>query len=216
MGFGLKKCYGDKTHPQPDLTVSSPFRKKPTAPAIMPLAQDVWKHPRRVVRTVVDYNPWFGQAEILLVLSGVSGLMALAYGMDMVLLEVVLNFMLSVVSVYSMAWLLWLTGKPFGGRAGFAELSAAMVWPMVPAIAGTVVAFVLGAFPLGGLPLPDLIQGLFYLFSFHLMVETIAEVQGFGAWNSFWSQMLALLISLLPLLLFWGQLANLFRALPGL
>lgn len=181
-------------------------------PELMALAKEVWVRPRAVVRQVVDYDPWWGQREIILVLSGVSGLLALPQGLDMMLLEVVLNLALLILSIYSMAWLLWLTGKPMGGKASVAELCAAMTWPMVPSILGTLLALPL----LNAEPLGDLLQGVFYLYSFHIMVQTVAEVQGFGSWRSFFNQLFALIISLLPLLFFWQDILNLIRSLSGL
>ena len=179
--------------------------------ALIPISKDIWRHPRQTIRRVVDYDPKFGQREIILTLSAVSGLLALPQGFDMALLEAVLNFILLIASIYSMAALLWITGKPMGGKAGFQELNAAMVWPMVPAIWGTLIAFLL----LNTEQIGDIVQGLFYLYSFHIMVETVAEVQGFSSWRSFFSQLLALILSILPFLFFWPQVINTYRKLFG-
>jgi hypothetical protein len=162
------------------------------------------------MRQVLDYgDPWYGQKEIIVALATVSGLLALPLGFEMVLLEFFLNLIVTVISIYSMAFLLWLVGKLFGGKSTIAELSAAMTWPMAPAIAGTLLVI-----PLTGLePLGDILQGLFYLFSFHLMVETVAEVEQFSKWKSFFSQLLALILSALPFLIFWQQISDSLRTL---
>jgi hypothetical protein len=173
------------------------------------LAQRVWMHPRDVIRDVVAYDAFFGQREIILLLSAVSGLLAYPMGIDMMLLEAVLNFLALIAGTYSMAWLIWITGKPMGGKATLAELCAAMIWPMVPAIWGTLLALPLLAVETWC----SILQGLFYLYSFHLMVETIAEVQGFGRWNSFLNQLFALILSLLSLLFFWNQIMGALRTL---
>lgn len=173
-------------------------------PNLISLAQDIWRHPKAVVRQVVDYDPWFGQKEIILILSGVSGLLALPSGVDMMVLEIILNLVILILSIYSMAWLLWITGKPLGGKATMAELCAAMVWPMVPAIWGTLFALPL----LGAEPWGDVLQGVVYLYSFHIMIHTVAEVQAFNEWRSFWNQLFALILSLLPVLFFWHDIST--------
>lgn len=182
-----------------------------TRPVLWELAQKIWRHPREVIRQVVAYDPWLGQRQIILVLSAVSGLLALPQGIEMMLLEFVLNLILLIASIHSMAWLLWITGKPLGGKAKISELCAAMTWPMIPAIWSCVLAIPLLGTALWG----DLLQGLFYLISFHLMVQTVAEVQGFSGWRSFLNQLLALILSLLPLLFFWNQITTTFQALNG-
>jgi len=173
-------------------------------PNLISLAQDIWKHPKAVIRQVVDYDPWFGQKEIILILSGVSGLLALPQGLDMMLLEIVLNLIVQILTIYSMAWLLWITGKPLGGKATMVELCAAMIWPMIPAIWGTLFVIPL----LGVEPWEFIVQGVFYLYSFHIMVHTVAEVQEFNEWRSFWNQLLALILSLLPFLFFWRDIST--------
>jgi len=185
-------------------------------PNLLQLAGEVWLHPRRVIRTVVDFDPWFGQIDIIVALSAASGLLALPMGVGFMALEIIMNVLLTVLTLYPMAGFLWLAGWPMGGRASYAALSASMVWPMVPAIVGVLVAYLLLNYQPGGFPVADIIQGVFYLFSFHLMVQTVAEVQQFGAWKSFWSQLLALLISLLPCLLFWNQLMGWIKPLMSL
>lgn len=185
---------------------------KKQKPKLMTLAQDIWRQPRAVIRQVVDYDPWLGQREIILCLSGVSGLLAWPLGVEMMILEVTLNFVILILSIYSMAWLLWLTGKPMGGKASIPDLCASMTWPMVPAIWGTVLALPL----MGNEFLSTLLQGLLYLYSFHLMVETVAEVQGFAYWRSFFNQLFALIISLLPILFFWQEIKNMLNSLIGL
>lgn len=179
-----------------------------TKPNPIKLAERIWRHPRAVIREVVDYDPWYGQKEIVLVLSGVSGLLALPSGVDLMFMEVILNLIILILSIYSMAWLLWITGKPMGGKANMAELCASMTWPMIPAIWGTLFALpLLGADPWG-----DLVQLLLYLYSYHLMVETVAEVQGFSKWRSFFNQLFALILSLLPCLFFWDQIRGALTA----
>lgn len=187
----------------------------PVKPQLIPLAVKVWQHPRAVIREVVDFDPWFGQIDIILALALASGLLALPMGVGMMALETILNLLLTVITLYPMAGLLWLAGWMMGGQGNFAELSASMVWPMSPAIVGTLVAYPLLNFQPGGFPVADIVQGLFYLFSFHLMVQTVAEVQQFGAWKSFWSQMIALVISLLPFLIFWNQIVGAFKPMIG-
>ena len=181
-------------------------------PNLIHLAQDIWRQPEAVVRQVVEYDPWFGQKEILLILAGVSGLLALPSGLDMMLLEIVLNLIVQVVTIYSMAWLLWITGKPLGGKATIAELCAAMVWPMIPAIWGTLFTIPL----LNVEPWEIIVQGVFYLYSFHIMVHTVAEVQAFSKWRSFWNQLLALILSLLPFLYFWRDISAAINNLTSL
>lgn len=178
-------------------------------PNLLALSRQIWMQPRLTIRQVVDYNPQLGQREIILTLAGVSGLLALPQGIGMMLLEFGLNLILLFISIYPMAWLLWLTGKPLGGKAGFGELCAAMIWPMVPSIIGCLFALPLLNTELAG----DLIQALFYLYSFHIMVQTVAEVQGFSGWRSFFNQLFALLISLLPFLLFWNQIYSILKTL---
>jgi hypothetical protein len=191
--------------------MTPPKNTEAPKPDLMAMSRLIWVHPRRAVRQVVDYNPWLGQKEIIAVLCGVSGLLALPQGLGMMALEILLNLLLLIISIYPMAWLLWLTGKPMGGKASFSDLCAAMVWPMIPAIAGTLLAIPL----LGMETVGELVQGVFYLYSFHIMVQTVAEVQGFNGWQSFLNQLFALILSLLPLLFFWQEVINLFRKLSG-
>ncbi len=180
---------------------------------LMRLAERVAFQPRAVIREVVDDDPWYGQVEILLGFSLASGLLALRTSIEMMLIEVMLNLILMVLTTYSMAALLWLTGRLLGGRASYAALAASMIWPMVPSIVGILAVLPFQDLTPWGFPLPDIVQLLFLLFSFHLMVQTVAEVEGFGAWKSVCSQLLALGISLLPVWIFWGQIQSIFQRL---
>jgi hypothetical protein len=184
---------------------------KPEKPDFFSMAKEMCVHPQETMRVIVDYDPHYMQRDIILALSAVSGLLAIRDGMGMMLLEAVLNFILLVAGTYSMAALLWLTGKPFGGKATFVEICAALIWPMIPAFFGTIVTFFLmftGVEFVG-----DLLQGVCYLYSFHIMVNTVAEVQDFTYWQSFWNQLLALFISILPFLFFIGPIINLIKTL---
>jgi hypothetical protein len=180
-------------------------------PDLMTLARRIWTQPRAVIREVVTYDASFGQREILLTLSGVSGLLALHAGLEMMVLEIILNLILLVLSIYSMAVLLWMTGKPMGGKATIMELCSAMTWPMIPAIWGTLLTIPL----LNAEPWGDVLQGLLYLYSFHIMIQTVAEVQEFSAWRSFFNQLFAFILSVLPILYFWQDIVRLFSTLTG-
>jgi len=184
--------------------MTPPNNTEAPKPDLMAMSRLIWVHPRQAVRQVVDYNPWAGQKEIIAVLCGVNGLVALPQGLGMMALEILLTLLLLIVSIYPMAWLLWLTGKPMGGKANFSELSAALVWPMIPASLVTLLAI-----PFQGMEVVwVLVVGVSYLYSFHIMVQTVAEVQGFNGWQSFLNQLFALILSLLPFLFFWQEIIN--------
>lgn len=163
------------------------------------------------MREILDYNPGYLHLEIMVALSIACGLVALRSGFDMVLLEFFLNLVLLVVSIYSTALLLWLTGKPLGGKASFMAICATLIWPMMPALFGTIlVVFLAGA---GGDLAEGLIQAVCYLYSFHLMNETLAEAQEFSLAKSLLNQTLAMIIMLSPALFFIGPIMQAWNTL---
>ncbi|HEY9688192.1 MAG TPA: YIP1 family protein [Coleofasciculaceae cyanobacterium] len=181
------------------------------------LARNIWLKPRETIRVIVDYDPRYLQRGLILALSLASGLLALRDGLGMMMLETVLNFVMWIVSIYGTAFLLLLTGKLLKGKATFMELVAALTWSMIPALAGLLAAFALrlagGVLDLGA----DVLQVLLSLYSFHLWVLTVAEVQRFPAWKAGVNHLLVLLVLLIPVLFFIGPILAFFRNLiPGL
>jgi hypothetical protein len=180
------------------------------------LVRDIWLKPRETIRVIVDYDPRYLQRGLILALSLASGLLALRDGLGMMMLETLLNCVVWIISIYGTAGLLLLTGKLLQGKATFAELSAALTWSMIPALAGLLAAFALrlagGMFDMGG----DVLQVLLSLYSFNLWVVTVAEVQQFPTWKAGLNHLLVLLVLLLPVLFFIGPILDFFRKLiPG-
>lgn len=175
---------------------------EPEETDFLALAREIWLKPRETIRTIVDYDPRYLQRGIVLALSAGSALLALRDGPMFMALEFILNYLLWIASIFGTALLLWLTGKPLGGKATFQELVAALTWSMIPALLGLLFAFAMrlagGAFDTNA----DIMQLLLYLYSFHLMVFTTAEVQGFSYWKSVLNQFLVLLVMIIPVILF--------------
>jgi hypothetical protein len=178
----------------------------PGKPDFNRLAIAICIHPRKAMREILDYNPGYLHLELMVWYSVACGLVALRDGLGMVLLEFFLNLILLVISIYSMALLLWLTGKPLGGKASFMAVCATLIWPMMPALFGTIlVVFMAGA---GGDLVEGGIQAICYLYSFHLMNETLAEAQEFSMAKSLVNQVVAMIVMLSPALLFWGAITQ--------
>jgi hypothetical protein len=190
---------------------SLPSSPKSNKPDFNRLAVEICIHPRRAMREVLDYNPGYLHLELMVIMSAASGLVALRSGFGMVLLEFFLNLILMVVSIYSTALLLWLTGKPLGGKASFMAICATLLWPLLPALLATLFVAILAG--TGGDLVEGLIQGVSYLYSFHLMNETLAEAQEFSMAKSFLNQTLAMVIMLSPALFFIGPILQLWHTL---
>lgn len=179
---------------------------RPEKPDFFVLCRDICIRPRATIRAIVEYDPACMHRDMILAVSVTSGLLGFRGGSDMMVLEFGLNLVLLVISIYSTALLIWITGKPLGGKATFMQICAAIIWPMSPTLAGTIIAFVLMMFTEGFLP--DIVQLLSLLYSFHLMNYTLAEVQEMSHWNSFINQVLAIILPLLPLFFYWDTLMN--------
>jgi hypothetical protein len=183
----------------------------PAKPDFFMLCRDICLHPRQTIRKIIDQDPTMMHRDMIIAVSVTSGLLAFRGGTEMMFLEFGLNLVLLVVSIYSTALLVWLTGKPLGGKGTFVQICAAIIWPMSPTLAATIVAFGMMMFTESFLP--DIVQMLGLLFSFHLMNGTLAEVQHMSAWNSFCNQVLAIVIPLMPFFFFWDNLVAQVRLL---
>jgi hypothetical protein len=90
-------------------------------------------------------------------------------------------------------------------------ICATLLWPLLPALLATLFVAILAG--TGGDLVEGLIQGVSYLYSFHLMNETLAEAQEFSMAKSFLNQTLAMVIMLSPALFFIGPILQLWHTL---
>lgn len=173
--------------------------------------------PRETMREVLDRDEKFLQYELLIAFIVLSAITPIYYIFFSVIL-IPLYALLFGVSTYFTAWLVWLTGKPMGGQGSFNALATAVVWSCAPAILGTFVGLAMsfggpGLFALGAgdgiisISLYDWLQLILMLWSFKLIIFTVAEAQGFTFWRSVANLSISTLIMLaivaVPLLLFW-------------
>ncbi len=187
------------------MSLKQNIQPDPAFSDFLALSRDICLKPRVTVRAIVNRNPRFYQREIILSSAVLAGLLSWPQGAEWIVLSTLLNLVLFVISLYATAFLIWMTGKPFlKGQARFEELCAALVWAMVPMLFGSMLAFLASLFGAGiGV---DILQLLFMLYSVHLMIFTVAEVQRFSLGKSVLNQFLAMVLMLLPLLPFAGAL----------
>jgi hypothetical protein len=186
----------------------------PERPDFWECAQGICVHPYVTIRRIVDYDSSYGQLILLGALVITSAAADLKNGIGAFLLAVFVYAGFHAFNIYSLAALFWITGKPLNGKARFIEVCAAIVWPFFPVILGNIVGFAIS--PFLGPTLGIIIVLLASLYSFKLMIGTLAEVQGFTLGQSLLNQLLAALLGLalllIPIIIFWGAIFALVMA----
>ncbi len=188
------------------------FKTPPGAPEPLSLAVEMCTAPRQAMRRLLDYDPGFFHWRLMGVLVVVGALSSLQMGLGFLLVGVLLSAVTTLASVYGLAGLFWLTGKPLGGAASFSDMTAAMLWPMVPLIPASVIGFFLG-FMGEFMGMVDLAISLCAMsWGLVLMLFTVAEAQRFSLWHSFLNQTFAVgVVCLVAAMFLIGPLLEIYR-----
>jgi hypothetical protein len=170
----------------------------------------IWTEPRKTIKAIVNFNPKYRFA----FLSGVYGLPMLldaaqnsSLGQSLplaaiVVISLVLSVFIGMLAFTVMSGLLFWTGRWLGGNAPYLHIRAALSWANVPNVIRIVLwAVLIGVFgnrvfsntfvetPLLGYELA--VRGFIFLalmvlaiWSFIILLNTLAQVQGFSAWRA--------------------------------
>ncbi len=172
--------------------------------------RSVWTRPRHTVRWVVGTDP----RRSVLLLAGLGGI---AQALDrasarnlgdrtplpaIIAAAVVVGPIWGVITLYVGGFLVWWTGRWFGGRGTPAEVRAAVAWSWVPAVAGLLLMVpqlaifgrelftsetpVTDADPLANAAMIGFgaIDFGLAVWSVVLLLKCLGEVQGFSAWKA--------------------------------
>ncbi len=170
----------------------------------------IWIEPKKTIRTIVSTDSRFG----LFILAAIYGLplafnFAQSFSLSsavpvwaIVIGSLIVCMFLGLLGISISAWLLQWTGRWIGGRGNYQSVRAAVAWSNVPNIA-TIIMWVvlLGAFggqvfnknfsqmhfigyQAGILFLVMLIESIASIWGFIILINTLAEVQGFSIWRA--------------------------------
>lgn len=170
----------------------------------------IWVKPRETIKQIVSFDPKYA----FLFLAGVYGFNMLLHmaqnislGKDFSLIgilggSVILSVFLGMLMISITSGLLLWTGKWIGGKGTYYPIRAAVAWSNVPIIVNVILWLVLIAYFkkevfvdtfsetafLGGEMILTasifLIQTVLSIWSFVIMVNALAQVQGFSAWKA--------------------------------
>lgn len=186
----------------------------------------IWLKPRVTIEEVVAHHPAFGQWQILAALILATsliplkdifmplppqltmiGLPAFLTGLPLIAVNLPVNLITYLVSVYLTAGLMLVTGKPLDGQAGFTQLATAISWSFVPIMFGAL--FVMVASITSG-PLywlAQLVDFACLIWAFKLIIFTVAGVQRYSIGKSIVNHLFVLALLLLPLAGWAGMVA---------
>ena len=170
----------------------------------------MWTKPKETIRAVVTYDPRH-RFLILCLINGLPGLLqnaqAMSLGMSYNLVSILLGCLIlslfaGMIVITVSSGLLFMTGKWIGGAASFLQVRAAVSWSNITNLISIVIWAGLIAF-FGGELFTELfdtsvftqtesifLMGIFLIqtatsiWSFVLLVQSLAEVQGFSSWKS--------------------------------
>lgn len=170
----------------------------------------IWVEPRKTIRSIVNTNSRYG----LVALCAIYGLpLALNLAQSFALVEVIpvwavlagaliVSAFLGIVGISISAWLLSFTGRWIGGKGKFEHVRAAVAWSNVPnfvtilmwvALFGVFGMQVLNrnfsemqfvGYQAGTLFLVMLVESIVSVWGFIILLNTLAEVQGFSLWRA--------------------------------
>jgi hypothetical protein len=169
----------------------------------------IWTEPKKTVRSIVSTDPRFGFA----ILSAIYGLpMALNLAQNFSLGTVVpiwailigsliVCTFLGMIGISIATWLLHFTGNWIGGKGNFLTIRTAVTWSNVPNIV-TILMWVVLLSVFGGsvfnrmfsethfigyqagiVFIVFLLQAIVSIWGFIILIQGLAEVQGFSAWK---------------------------------
>ncbi len=182
--------------------------------------KSIWLEPRKTIRSIVRTNPkaqfwllsWLYAFPVLLHMAQSLSLGEVFPIALIVLISAGLAAFVGWASLSILAYILLWTGRWIGGDATFLELRAAVAWANVPNVVNIILWVLLtiefGAllfttgfsemefmgYQLGLVVVVFILQLTVAVWSFIILIKTIAEVQGFSAWK-------ALLNIFMPLIL---------------
>ncbi len=170
----------------------------------------IWVEPRKTIRSIVNTNPKSG----LVALCVIYGLpLALNLAQNFALTDTIpvwailigallVSAFLGIIGISISSWLLSFTGKWIGGKGSFQHVRAAVAWSNVPNAVTIIMWIVLfgifGAqilnknfsemqfvgYQAGTLFLVMLIESIVSVWGFIILINTLAEVQGFSIWRA--------------------------------
>jgi hypothetical protein len=189
----------------------------------------IWFEPKKTIRSIVNTNPKYG----FLFLSAVYGLplafnLAQTFALTpavplwaIVIGSFILCTFLGIIGISVSAWLLQLAGRWIGGKGNFQEVRAAVAWSNVPNCVTVIMWFILlgifgsqafsHAFPetqfvgylAGILFLIMLIETIVSVWGFIILLNTLAEVQGFSVWRAILNVIIPFVAVVAIIWIFW-------------
>lgn len=170
----------------------------------------MWVQPRKTVRMIIDRNPRFR----FFILSAIYGFpMALNFAQNLslgasiplwaiIVGALIVSTVLGIIGISVGTWLLQFTGRWIGGKGDFLSIRAAVAWSNVPGIATILMWLVLiGMFgsmlfntqfsnaqfygvQAGVVFIVFLVQVVASVWGFILLLQGLAEAQGFSVWKA--------------------------------
>ena len=170
----------------------------------------IWVQPKKTIRSIVNTNPR-SRFAFLSAIYGLPVALNLAQSLSLaasvpawaiIIGALVICTFLGMIGISISSWLLHIVGRWIGGKGNFLTVRAAVAWSNVPNIATILLwAVLLGCFggqvfnknfsqmhyigyQAGVLFLIMLIETIVSIWGFIILLNTLAEVQGFSIWKS--------------------------------
>jgi len=176
----------------------------------------IWTRPRATIRRIVETDVHY-QVMFLAILSGAIVWLERRWSQPattgayplIVVAAVIVGAIAGIVELYFNGMLLKWSGSVLGGIGNYAEVRAAIAWSRVPIIVAMAIGIAsillsdegppsaLGDEIPGSGAAVVILQGLFAIWGFIVMLKCLGEVHRFSAWRALGSMMLLVVAGLL-------------------
>lgn len=179
----------------------------------------IWVRPRSTIESIVEYNPKYR----LWTLSALSGLPILlqfaqtfmlgksSSTLSIFIIAVIFSFLVGIINITVWSALCLWTGKWIGGKSNFSHVRTAVAWSNVPHVVTVILwlglIFVFKGELFSGGYVNDLIawKGMFLagtgliqlvcsIWSLVILINGLAQVQGFSGWKGILNVLLPILL----------------------
>ncbi len=191
----------------------------------------MWTNPRPTIRAIVNLNPKFGVFYLATIYALQNNLVCSSYwslGLSfpfyaILLASVVLSPFLGVIWVYFTGWVLYITGKWFGGQAPMSHLRTAAAWSKIPScislfmwlillISDSDMTFIHAVSGPAALFM-NFILLILGVWSFVLLIQSVRELQDFSIGKSFLNIVVSELFSFVFIIFIFFIISYLYAVL---
>ncbi|MBM3184541.1 MAG: hypothetical protein FJZ64_04480 [Chlamydiae bacterium] len=191
----------------------------------------MWGSPRLTIRAIVNVNPrygvfWLAWVYVIQVCFFVANTYSLGLSYSFLSLlgvSLILSPFIGWLWLYFTGWVLYFTGRWFGGDAPMSHLRAAAAWSKLPVSIALLMWFILmfanpeWVFIQGMLPpstiFIQLITLILGIWSFVLLIQSVREVQGFPILKTILNLIVVWVVSSIASVLIFSALKYLYTTI---